>query len=276
VQRQIQIVVSPPTSAYAARNSNNDWVVVKGGANSFAKLTASYPDSTVMNHITWNTGQNTLGNTGLGPSLDPNDLAQILVTNNGVRGWPTPTNNTVIITPNFNGLGGGNQLGPTDAYSNSNLNYAYAIGKIEAVAVPSPTGITKIVTNGWNMRRTVQYIFFDDGFFSKQTPTNGVNDPIPNYCQYFDYQHGVFFDLDAPGFSGDLEGTQILDTAESYENFWQYVTVNLGNGDQTCSDLKTWSYESQINVDDGNPVQLNQLSTAPIVPWPTKSIYSNH
>lgn len=73
------------------------------------------------------------------------------------------------------------------------------------------------------------------------------------------------------GCSVDLSGTTINHTAEVYDNFYEYATVNLGNGQQICSETNTWSYTAQVDVDaTNNKVQLNAVSTSlitlPITP----------
>jgi hypothetical protein len=59
VQLPIEIsVFSPP--ATNCFTPNNDWVVLKGGSNSFVTLKADYPDTAVLNAIIWNVGQSRL------------------------------------------------------------------------------------------------------------------------------------------------------------------------------------------------------------------------
>lgn len=80
------------------------------------------------------------------------------------------------------------------------------------------------------------------------------------------------FDLDAPGCSL-WAGTLITHTAEVYDNFYEYLTVNLGGVYQTCSDTNTWSYQVQVDLDATNKVQLNVLSLSLISPIPANSAY---
>jgi hypothetical protein len=197
-------------------------------------------------------------------TLDSDDKAAIL--NNG--NWPTQ--NT---TYGAYGLGGGNSLGAIDCLAYPDLNYAYTIGKMEAKAVLQPTGIGNIITNGWNMKRTRIVIAWDNGGSPSQSdPPPGVYDANNPDSKYLNPVNGDIFGLDAPGCSTSLPLTTINHTAEVYDNFYQYVTVNLGNGDQTCSATNTWSYTAQVDVDAINKVQLNSLSTS-LITLPTSPHY---
>jgi hypothetical protein len=195
-------------------------------------------------------------------TLDPDDKATNFLQN---ASWPTNYNNY-----NF---GGGNGLGPIDCLSNTNLNYAYTIGKMEAKAILQPSGIGNLLTNGWDMKRTRIVIAWDNGGLpSVSYPPPGTDDTSPNSVKCLNPANGDIFDLDAPGCSVDLSGTTINHTAEVYANFFEYVTVNLG-GNQVCSDTNTWSYTAQVDVDATNKVQLNSLSTS-LITLPTASQYT--
>ena len=68
-------------------------------------------------------------------------------------------------------------------------------------------------------------------------------------------------------------GTNINHNAETYDNFYQYVTVKLGGSAQTCSVVRTWSYAARVNDDNPtNKVQLNSLSTS-LITLPTGPFY---
>jgi len=204
-------------------------------------------------------------------TLDADDKAAVL--NNG----NFPTQNT---TYGSWGLGGGNNLGPIDCLNYSDLNYCYTIGKMEAKAVLQPSGIGNLLsnTNNWNMKRTVIAEFWDNGG-SPSSTTGGTILPsaqddtgIPR-VKYLNPIHGDIFDLDWPGCPSSF-GTNINHTAEIYGNFYEYVTVNLGSGDQLCSSTNTYSYEAQIDNDTTNKVHLNSLSTSLITL--TNSPYYTH
>lgn len=209
----------------------------------------------------------------VGGILDSNDHAFLLVSNNLVSyNWPTPTNFHVPMSGDNNGLGGGVELGPTDCTINSDLNYAYTIGKMEAKAVLYPTGIGNILTNEWKLKRTVISIAWDNaGAPSLSNGPPGSDDTSDTRCQSLNPISGAIFDLDAPGCSVTLPGTLIDHTAEYYGNFYEYVTVNL-NGPQVCSDTKTWNYRAQVDLTGIPIVQLNSLTTG-TNDLPTKSIY---
>ena len=194
-------------------------------------------------------------------TLDPDDKAAVLDNGN----WPTPTS-----TSYDSGLGGGNSLGAIDCLSNSNLTYAFTIGKMEAKAILQPAGIQNFVTNGaWNMKRTRVVIAWDNGGSpAVLNPLPGEYDANNEDAKYLNPVKGDMFGLDAPGCAIDLSGTTIDHTAEVYDNFFQYVTVNFGNGDQICSNTNTWSYTAQVDIDATNKVQLNSLSTS-LITLPT-------
>jgi hypothetical protein len=203
-------------------------------------------------------------------TLDPNDKADVLV--NGNSDWPTPTIFTVALSGG-SGLGGGNSLGPIDCLTNTNLDYSYTIGRMEAKAILQPSGIGNILTgtNTWNMKRTKLTATWDNG--QSDSPAGGDDTSFPQF-KHLNPTNGDIFDLDTPGCSAVLSGTNIIQTAEVYEDFYEYVTVNLGNGDQTCSDTNTWSYTAQVDVDNPtNKVQLNSLSTS-LITLPTTPHYS--
>lgn len=143
------------------------------------------------------------------------------------------------------------------------------------------------------MKRTVIGIAWDNGGnYTNQTngfliwgPGPSLDNPSPSgnddtshsYQKYLDSTNGLMFDLDAPGCSAVLLNTNIFLTSEAYDNFYEYVTVNFGNGAQVCSFTNTWSYESRVD-DDGlttNRVPLNSLSTS-LISLPSTPYYSKH
>jgi len=209
-------------------------------------------------------------------TLDPDDKAALLDNGN----FPLPG------SPTYNewGLGGGNNLGTIDRYSNTNLTYpetpghlpaANAIGKMEAKAILQPVNIQNFVTNGaWKMKRTTVAIGWDNGG-SPSLKTGGTIPPSPAddtstvaASQYLNPVNGDIFDLDFPGV------IVITHTADTYENFYEYTTVNLGNGDQVCSSTNTYSYIGQVDGDAGS-VLTNVLSNSLISTLPTSSIFSS-
>jgi hypothetical protein len=203
-------------------------------------------------------------------TLDPDDKAQVLDNGN----WPTPASINYPIT--FHGLGGGNGLGPIDCLSNTNLNYAYTVGRMEAKAILEPTGIGNLLssTNIWDMKRTRIVIAWDNGGSpSFSNPPPGTNDTSGSFFKYLNPTNGEMFDLDAPGCSLTFQGTFILHTAECYDDFYEYVTINLGNGDQICSETNTWSYMAQVDG-DASMVRTNVLSTS-LITLPTTSYYTH-
>lgn len=204
-------------------------------------------------------------------TLDPDDHAAVLV--NG--SWPTPTNFNVKMYGG-SGMGGGNGLGPIDSLSNTNLNYAFAIGKIEAIATIHPSGVAKLITNGWILGRSRISLFCDNGSISGSDPSPGTADFSTlsiAASQYLDTTNGFIFDLDAPGCSS-AQGTNINHTADVYDNFEEYLFLTLNGQNMLCSDQKAWSYSAQIDIDATNKVQRNTLSTNLIFPFPTNSAYN--
>ena len=286
------------TNWACVKTPTNDWVYVQ--------IALSTDDTNVANFIQWSAGDPVPGNpwqrrvtktvstmtpvsATLGSSstnlnvwviwadltiktsgtLDPEDKATILV--NG--SWPTPTINNIELSTG-NGLGGGSELGVIDCLSNTNLDYAYTIGKMEAKAILYPAGIGNLITNGWDMKRTKIKIAWDNGGLpSSSALPPGADDTSPTFAKYLNPANGDIFDLDGPGCSNTL-GLGVNHTAELYENFYERVTVNLGGGDQTCSATNTWSYQAQVDVDATNKVEFNSLSTSSIT-IPTTSHYTH-
>jgi hypothetical protein len=205
--------------------------------------------------------------------LDPDDHVSVLVQGST---WPTPTSFNDNFTPYGNGFGGGNGLGAIDCISDTNLNYCYTIGKMEAKAVPQPLGIVNIIpSNNWNLRRTVVCAFFTNATLAyssggKIPPTN-QDDTSFAAMLYFNTTNGDFFDLDTPGCPVTF-GTNIPYTAETYANFWEYMTVTLGGAPVVCSPSNTYSYVSTINTNATPSAQTNVLSPA-LINVRTNSVY---
>jgi len=170
-------------------------------------------------------------------------------------------------------LGGGNSLGPIDHMGVPSLTYAYTMGKIEAKAILQPTGIGNIITNKWDMKRNRIVTSWDNGGRSTFNPAPGVYDASNPYTKALTPVNGAIFSTDTPGCSAVLPNITIDHTAEVYDNFYQFVTVDLGSGAQICSDTQTWSYTAIVDVDDPtNKVQLNTLSTS-LINIPTNSLF---
>jgi hypothetical protein len=217
-------------------------------------------------------------------TLDPDDKASILDNGN----WPTPS------SPNYSiygaALGGGNTLGPINCLSDSNLTYAFTVGRIEAKATLTPAGVGSLLTTNWDLRRTSIVVAWDNGGHyplnqygntngpwtsgpAISNPSPGVDDTSQPFAKYLIATNGDIFDLDAPGCSIDLAGTNIIHTAEVYDNFFEYATVNLGGHIQTCSTSNVWSYTAQIDIDSTNEVPLNAVS-ASLITIPSSPHYS--
>lgn len=290
------------TTNWAAVEATNDYVIVQA----MLSMTNDYILTNVAANIQWSGGEAVSGNplqrrvskatpaetavtASLGSSsvsinvwviwanltikvngtLDPDDKAAVL--NSLDNNWPAI-------------LGGGNNLGTLDCLSNPSLTYSYTIGKMEAKAVLQPIGIGNLLTTNWDMKRTRVVIAWDNGgnynsgvWESGPTISNplpGVDDANNADDKYLNPANGDIFGLDAPGCSEHFSGTFIIHTSECYDDFYQYVTVNLGNGDQTCSDTNTWSYTAQVDVDATNKVQLNALSTS-LITLPTSPNYTH-
>lgn len=200
-------------------------------------------------------------------TLDPDDQAEVLVNSN----WPTPAAfNVQLLTGN--GLGGGNSLGSIDCLSDTNLNYGYTIGKMEAKAVLQPTGVGNILAGAFYMNRIATAIGWINGgspVVSYQPP--GVVDDSAAWFQFVSATNGEIFDLDGPG-CPITGGTNINHTAEVYDNYYEFVTVYLA-GYQACSDVGNFSYTAQVDVDATNKVQLNILSPL-LIALPTTPHYT--
>jgi hypothetical protein len=238
--------------------ATNDVVTASVGTNKY----------TISVWVIWATLTNKLSGT-----LDPDDQAPLLVNGN----WPTPTNFHIQLISNYNGLGGGNGLGPINCFTNQNLNYCYAVGRMETKAVPQPPGILNLIpSNHWEFFRQQASTWFDDGILTghsggslppKLVPDNS-RDPV---YFYFNTTNSEFFEIDPPG-CPDLFGTNIAYTAECYIDFMNVLLVELGGKKYVCSPLNTYSYMSTINTNANPPSQTNLLSSKTI-PLPTNSVY---
>jgi hypothetical protein len=180
--------------------------------------------------------------------------------------WPSLTSTN----QKYGALGDGSGLGAIDCLSNSNLNYAYTIGKMEAKAILQPPSIQNLVTNGsWDMKRWRSIAAWDNG--QSASPDAG-DDTSPSDLKFLNPAKGDIFDLDTPGCS-IFFGTRIQRTAEVYDNFYQYVTVRLGGRETLCSDFRMWSYTAQVDVDNPtNKVQLNSIQSS-LINLPTQPHY---
>jgi hypothetical protein len=216
----------------------NNWAAVKTATNAWVYVQAklSTRDTNAANQIQWSAGEAvpgrpfqrrvtktssvettvtaTLGSTNLSldvwivwadltikvsGTLDPDDKALFLV--NDHTEWPTPT----IYYDQMgdgSGLGGGNALGSIDCLSNTNLNYAFTVGKMEAKAILRPPGIANLLTT-WSMVRTVINITYDNGSLTYNSgntmPPSPQDDPCAPDASYFNQAQGDMFNLDAPG-----------------------------------------------------------------------------
>ena len=295
-------------------SGTNNWAAVKTATNAwvYVQATLSTSDPNVANNIQWTGGEPVPGNPfqrrvtkttsaettvtatigsvskslnvwiiwadltiKVSGTLDADDKAVFLVNSNSE--WPTPAVFNVLLFGGGNGVGGGTGLGPIDCLSNTNLNYCYTVGRMEAKAILQPSGIGNLITNGWDMRRIRFSIFWNNGgspaYSSGGTiPPSGVTDTGGFKFKYLNPAHGDIFDLDFPGCPSTF-GTNINHTAEHYGNYYQYVTIDLSAGPQVCSTTNTYSYEAQIDTDATTPVQANVLSTSTIT-LPTNSIYT--
>ncbi len=218
--------------------------------------------------VIWATLTNKLTGT-----LDPDDHAAVLVNGN----WPTPTNFHTPMVDNYNGLGGGNGLGPIDCVTDPNLNYCYTVGRKEAKAVPQPPGIVNLIpSNNWTLVRDASFIYFNNGVLSYSSGQTIPPATIPDITLardflYFNPTNAAFFDLDVPGCpSGG--GTKINHTAEFYADFVEFLTVVLGGTNLICSPIGSYSYISTIDTNATPSAQTNVLSSKPL-PLPIKSVY---
>jgi hypothetical protein len=173
--------------------------------------------------------------------------------------WPTPNSASYL----YVGLGGGANLGAIDCLSNSDLTYAYAIGKMEAVAVLQPSDIVKIIPSGWTIIRKMEGYTWNNALPVDTAPPPGKWDRINPITRHFDSVHGQVFGLDVPGCPVIGSGTSVDHTAEVYLNFYEYAAVDYGGVLVICSDAKKWSYLAQVDGDAG-VVRGNVLSLSHI------------
>ncbi len=179
--------------------------------------------------------------------ISPDDKAPALVNGD----WPAE-------------LGGGTSLGPIDCLTDNNLTYAYAVGRYEAQASITPSGVWNVVGGGpythyWAMDRSVDQDIYDNGLpppagnpisqqddsarqFESQTPT-GANG-------------GTIYDLDAPACSADLY-FNVNHTAEVYDDFKEWAVVQLDKTYQ-CSEKYEFYYDAQVDADN-KLVNMNKL-----------------
>jgi GT2 family glycosyltransferase len=171
-------------------------------------------------------------------------------------------------------VGGGNSLGPIDKEGTPSITYAYAIGRMEAKATLSPTGVGDVVpSDRWRLRRRVTAKAWDNaGHYVGATWVAGPsvdktdeNDTSPAFALDLNPQgNDELYDLDGPGCSTRL-GTAIKHTSELYANFEEYAAVVLSGTEQECSQHVPWSYQARVDIDKAaGKVELNQLSTSHI------------
>jgi len=161
---------------------------------------------------------------------------------------------------------------------------AYSIGKIQAKATLSPTGVEDVVEAGWHMKRSVDAYSWDNGgHYNGGSWASGPDVKTGDDTSEWEWTDLVpnsgtstreLYDLDGPACSNAL-GLTVYYTSECYANFTQYVTVDLPSNNQ-CSDDVTWSYGAWVDMDKaaGSRVEKNQLSLSKITPWPPTKHYN--
>ncbi len=167
-------------------------------------------------------------------------------------------------------LGGGTQLGSIDHDSHPSFRMAYAAGKVEAVAHIQPPSLVDYFHYGhtWKMQREVvkEHVWDNGGKTilnpAAQSPDellweegvlvlSGDDTSNPNNLDLDPYDHlirGKLFDVDSPGCS-PVRYLSIRHTCEVYINFNQWVAVVIDGESVPCSEVKPWSYESQVDID---------------------------
>jgi hypothetical protein len=86
---------------------------------------------------------------------------------------------------------------------------------------------TNISARSWTMQRQVTSIAWENG--SLISTTTLANDNSNEIFTYVKANNGDIFDLDTPGCPLNEIGTNVNHTAEIHENFFEYVSVNIGN-----------------------------------------------
>jgi hypothetical protein len=147
-------------------------------------------------------------------------------------------------TKSFTSGEGGNGLGAfTD--EDDGITQAEAIGKIEAVATLSPPGVYAVITEGWDIKRWVQFKDYTNGVLSASGDRDDTS--YPSSKDLIPDSDDKIYDIDGPtcgqGFNITLSHKY---TKETYNNFWQWVTWN----ETKCSDsLNTWHYQARVDDD---------------------------
>lgn len=264
------VLVDPVTGA-------QNWATVKkAGQKVILKATIMPNNQDAASQIVWSGGSAVSGDltqrsVDKGISAKTPVSAQIGKTKYTVNVWVIwskvkiqtagttgPNNNaTNLLNGNFPGnVGGGNELGKMNHDLTPGLTYCYAIGKMQSTADLTPPGIGAIIANSaWSQKRLVTVTAWDNG--GNQLKWVNQDDPCQDFAQ--DKNAGPtgghldkIYDIDYPGCSTQKH-FNINHTSETYANFTQWATVNLG-AQTRCSDDALWFYEARVDVD--KPVGL--------------------
>jgi len=277
-----------------------DCATVKtASTNNFVILQATISNTNAASQIKWTGGQAVPGNplqrqvstataseTGVTASLGSTNMtisvwvlwSQITIKTTGTV---STGDDAAILDANHFWpliLGGGNSLGPIDHFTNTNLTYSTCVGRMEAEADLQPSGIANVITSGWHLHRTAQFIAWNNGALTASDTNNFTYDDTSSPEALDEDPRsgtstGQIYDLDGPG-CPIIQGTTVNHTSEVYDNFKECATLTLGGVEQPCSDTNTWSYSVQIDIDKStNKVELNSLTTS-LITIPTTSHYT--
>jgi hypothetical protein len=143
-----------------------------------------------------------------------------------------------------------------------------ASGKIAAVGTLSPKGVSKVVSQGWTIRRQLMVHTWVDGIKDESRKawcdvwTDDTSSPA--YRREAPDADEQIYDLDAP----DIRWGE--KSYETYNNFRQWVEWN----NDMCSDYAPWSWQAQWKLDRRPEKQIELNSLQPKnVPIPDKPHY---
>ncbi|MGD2087588.1 MAG: hypothetical protein PVH61_15485 [Candidatus Aminicenantes bacterium] len=155
---------------------------------------------------------------------------------------------------------GGDKLGPlTD--EDDGITWGECVGKVEIVAtLPANPAST-----GWDIKRWVTYADFSNGSSSgsdsrEDTSLIYFKDLVPDVDQ-------KIYDIDGPVCPASDKNFPVNHTAETYNNFTQWVTLD----EERVSDKVKWYYQARVD-DDLDPenkpknddTELNDVGTGHI------------
>jgi hypothetical protein len=229
--------VKSPTNDYvivqAALNFTNDWILTNAAKTIQWTGGEAVAGNPLQRRVTKTNSVETTVTASIGSSTNSLNVwvvwSTVQIFTNGTN--PSP------LSFSIGGDFPDNQLG-----IETNSDQDEAAGKICAVATITPTGAYTVVSNGWAFPQYIMIHSFENGISNTLKWSDTWTDDATATTTNLDNQNKLYL-IDAPNI-GPIGGTNY----EKYMNEMDYVTVNLGSGEQTCSATNNfWYWQGRWN-----------------------------